>query len=654
MQCLPRRAAKVKQSKRVRGLAQVFSFEAISPVILLILLLILPVSSPAQSDPLSPSYRPTIDVNPADYPSNIWITDTLQKVLQDSGAAGTLHWGTFYGTQNEFVDFQVHVQAPTGGIANLTVTSSDFVQSLPASYTISSSSTNIIVYREAYMNVNGQVSGTASTLYGVTGYYPDILIPTVDPYYHQTTNAWPFTVAAGKNQSAWVDVHIPPTALPGYYLGSITVKSGGTTLATMPVILAVWQWPSAGYMPSTSSLQSHTQTGYADMCTQAFGGYSSCGSYPGAGGSPDSGVTLSIIDQAIILLDHRYSSPNPINSYTTDFTGLETYWGPLLNGTAANTQTLLPGAKITSITYPQESYAYAQNWVTEFQKKGWLSTLFDYSCDEPPNGCAWATINTNATSLHATKPPMPALVTTWLANATTNGVLNSIDWMVVPTVYLDPLGGSLLTSTYNTWLAGNCCGAGSSPVRQIWSYQACGSTGTCSNGYPGPSNYTYPNYVIDGKPAATRVMEWLTFFHAQTGELYYYTTNCWSNSCGYPAQTTDPWVSVYAYGNWGDGVLLYPGTTAKIGTTNPIFLPSVRLKHIRDGMQDYEYLYKLSAAGKGSLVMTQINSWITNSYSFDTTGKGLQAARMVIGNALHQLSYPVPLSPPTNLTLSVQ
>ena len=103
---------------------------------------------------------PAIDTNPADYPSNIWMTDTMTKVRQDAGSPGTTHWGTFYGTQNEFVDFQVHVQAGSGGISNLSVTASDFVNAKTGT-TISASSTRIIVYREAYINVSPIVSAVS-------------------------------------------------------------------------------------------------------------------------------------------------------------------------------------------------------------------------------------------------------------------------------------------------------------------------------------------------------------------------------------------------------------------------------------------------------------------------------------------------------------
>lgn len=636
--------------KRICSTPALSWYLQVSAVFVLGLVLLLAIASKAQAqgDPLSSSNMPAIDTNPADYPSNIWVTDTMQKVRQDAGSPGAVHWGTFYGTQNEFVDFQIHVRAPAGGLPNLVISSSDFVNSKTAT-TISAASTNIIVYREAYINVNTRVTSVASTFYNALGYYPDALIPTVDPYHGQTTNAWPFNVAPNQNQSAWVDVHIPANAPSGYYLGSVAVKSGSAVLATLPIVIGVWQWPKGGYMPSTASLASFTTTSWADMCIQAYGGYSACGAYPGSGGSADQAITLTLVDYATTMLDHRISAANPIYPpYMTDFTGLEKYYGPLLNGSAA---TILPGAKLTTASYAPGSLSYIQNWMTEFTNKGWLpNTLFNYNCDEPPAGCAWSGINTKTATLRASTPPMPSLVTTNLTNATANGVLNGIDIMVPIINDLDPQGGSLQRSAYNTWLAGN-----TGPKRLLWSYQSCSSSGTCSNGTVGGSQATWPNYDIDGTPAANRAMEWMSFRNGVSGELYYNTTGCWQgNSCG--VIPSDPWVGQYNFGGWGDGNLSYPGIPAKVGAgvTIPFWVPSIRIKQIRDGMQDYEYLTALTAAGQGAIVSAQISSWITSSSSFETTGAGLQKARAAMGQALHQLSYTGVLMPPSGLTATVQ
>jgi len=271
-------------------------------------ILFYPTIAICQSDPLSSAYLPSTDTNcsHSQYASNIWMTNWDAKVRQDSGTpASNACYLTIYGTQNEFVDFQVHFHDTGSGTPNLSVTVSSFVQTSPASYAISNATTrntntqsvNVLVYREAYMNVNYNPTSTAPLYYGTTGYFPDALIPAIDPYWGQTTNAWPFNVPAGDNQSAWVDVLLPPHAPSGYYTGSVTVKSGSTVLATMPVVIAVWQWPSAGYMPSTTTLKTEdTGFEYGAMCTEMYNGSTvgndgGCGAnYPDSGGSDDTSI----------------------------------------------------------------------------------------------------------------------------------------------------------------------------------------------------------------------------------------------------------------------------------------------------------------------------------------------------------------------------
>jgi hypothetical protein len=628
-----------------------------------LLCLALPALTRAQ-DPLSAANLPVIDTNPADYPSNIWITDTMQKVRQDSGSPGSVHWGTFYGTQNEFVDFQVHFHDTGLGTANLSVTASNFVQSSPVSFTISAASTNVIVYREAYMNVTTKTS-TAATFYNALGLYPDILIPPVDPYSQQTTNAWPFTVAAGKNQSAWIDVLIPPNAPPGYYLGSVTVKSGNTVLATMPVVLAVWQWP-AGFMPATATLGWSAGSSYDTLCRQQGGTCSS--TYPG-------GAEGEAVDLGALALDNRINNGVGGQNFpdTGSFASFDTQTGPQLSGTAPgwHYNTILSGAKDNWIQlqcagncFPNaNNSAIFANWVSHFTTKGWLPALNFILADEPSGG-AWASLVTNANASRGfSTPNVPMQVSTSLPLATANGALNAIDQMVVNVVCMDPFTAPYNVcgttavgnqrANYNTWLAGKCC-SGTGPTRTLWSYESCSGSGTCSNGTVGGGNYTYPNYNVDGTPAANRAQEWLVYLHQQSGELYYALDYCFWNTCG--SGTTDPWTSIYAFGGNGDGTLVYPGTTAHLGSgvVTPIWIPSVRLKHIRDGMQDYEYLNALNNRGKGSVASSQLSSWITNSYTFETSGAGLQAARQKLGTALHQLTYPTGLLPPPTLSGTIQ
>ena len=70
-----------------------------------------------------------------------------------------------------------------------------------------------------------------------------------------------------------------------------------------------------------------------------------------------------------------------------------------------------------------------------------------------------------------------------------------------------------------------------------------------------------------------------------------------ASQCGYPTHPYDPWQSIYPSGAWGDGTLVYAGSNVAgkdnyVGAISiPIILPSIRLKLMRDGTQDYEYLH---------------------------------------------------------------
>ena len=515
-----------------------------------LLFLALPALALAQSNPLDSAYQPSIDTNcsHSQYANGVWMTNWAQKILQNTGsAASNACYITVYGTQNEFVDFQIHWHDSGSGTTGLKITVGNFVQTSPSSYTISASTSslpfNINVYREAYIHVqnypsNNQLDSAVpggtnqNTFYsgGALGYYPDVLIPAVDPYWGQTTNAWPFTVAAGNNQSAWVDVLIPSAAPSGYYLGSVTVQTGCpgscSTVATMPVVIAVWQWPNGGYMPSSPTLDIELSSWtYDGLCTQMYAPasstLSSCGSYPGARGTSETGVTYEWLDATLLTKDHRFAMSEQQNTYFT--TGSPTQWNgyvsPLLNGTCilhggiGSTCPILPNSKlkVKSID-PLATYTSAvwSNWQSNFDTNGWGTAghlpLFDYLVDEPNGTTAFQTLVANAATRHGfLTPGVPELVTTdiyWdqrsqsAANTfsttvcgSTTCILNSIDIMVVLNNILEPVGGPIESlSAYQSWLAGSTDGI----PRQFWSYNDCTASGTCGNGAPGPAGSGNP------------------------------------------------------------------------------------------------------------------------------------------------------------------
>lgn len=602
------------------------------------------VSTASGTDPLDLKFRPVQDTNAAHYPANIWVTNSLAKVLQNAGAPGTDHWATLFATKNETQAFQVHAQGP---IAALTITMSDLVNAQTGAR-ILAASTDIVVYAERYMNVTIKTA-TGSTFLNTIGQIPDILIPAVDPYYHQPTNAFPIALAAGNNQSAWIDVHIPPTVPSGYYAGTVTVSDGGAKLTSMPITYAVWNWS----MPSTSSLPSYTAMSYGGFCNQVYGSIAGCSAYPGSLGASDFGVTMTQVDAAVQMLDHRYSIGGATNVYlspnTWDFTAFDSIYGPLFDGTPAHVAGILKGAKLTSYSLSLlggTAAAGTKAFQAHFAAKGWVTPLTAL-CDEPPAGCSWANLLASGNLEHTySSPVVPNMVTVEMTRAILNGVTGAVDIMVPAINSLEPQGAPMEDlALYKAWIAEN------SAIRRFWSYQSCSSADTCQNGRTGPVDVgltgTYPNYDVDGKPVANRIMEWMTYLHGQTGELYYYVDVCdaalgVSTLCGVTSGVNphpNPIISNYYSGGWGDGTLMYPGSTAYAGTPIPIWLPSMRLKHIRDGMQDYEYLNALQKLGQGLFVDSQVKSLITNSYTFVTDPVAFESVREALGTKLHQLAH---------------
>src|SRR5262249_53791876 len=108
---------------------------------------------------------------------------------------------------------------------------------------------------------------------------------------------------------------------------------------------------------------------------------------------------------AIAALDDRISlsgiagAPPPVKNGVTDFPKYDAASGPVLDGSAG---TRLPGASLTAV----ELYAHNptasdfKDWAHHFKDKGWFDKLFDYTCDEPPNGCSWDSIKTREKNAH--------------------------------------------------------------------------------------------------------------------------------------------------------------------------------------------------------------------------------------------------------------
>src|SRR5919205_1825522 len=89
----------------------------------------------------------------------------------------------------------------------------------------------------------------------------------------------------------------------------------------------------------------------------------------------------------------------------------------------------------------------------------------------------------------------------------------------------------------------------------------------------------------------------------------------------------DPWVSQSAFGGTGDGTLFYPGTTARIGGQTEIPVESLRLKGLRDGMEDYELLHLAQTLGLGAQALAIAQGVYPKTYQAASSPAAVDTAR---------------------------
>jgi hypothetical protein len=567
-------------------------------------------SAAEKIDPLDDRFLPAIPANEFRCPANVWVTGSLAKI-QPGATPGSAHSADISAARNEFESFQVHVRAEARPI-QLNVTVSDYVN--PQTGRRILADPNVSVFREAYLKVT-----TVSDRNGTPGLTPDPLIPARDPYFHEPRNAFPVTVPPNETRSAWIDVFVPRETPAGYYLATVTVNDGAQVLAKIPARLKVWDFE----LPSTATLKSAFGLGYAGFCDAAYGSHDGCGAYPASRGDAEYGLALMHAAIAAFFLDHRVTISEVVVKPTNPrgmWRQFDAVYGPLLDGRA---RTTLPGARLTAIDYANGltlNVDDLEDWMRHFKRMGWLPRLLLYACDEPPAGCRWSDLLSKANAFHGAAPGLPILVTTDIARATQNGVLDAIDILAPVVDYVHPRNGASHRASYDEWLK--------RPGKELWWYQSCDQHESCDNGDPGPRTSTWPSYMVDASPVRNRVFQWMAWLYGIQGELYY-ATDGWGD---------DPWDHLYFAGGNGDGALFYPGTAARIGGKTPIPVASIRLKLIRDGMEDYEYLFALAKAGEADLAGEIARSFITNAYTFNDDPAALTAARERLGARLHRLA----------------
>ena len=542
-----------------------------------------------------------------------WTTHGLAKVRprDEARPAGPI---ALFAARNEFEPFQLVLRADRRRVEDVDVEMTDLVGAggarIPRAHAT--------VYLVRYLQVR-----KPSSVEGGPGEWPDALIPRVDTYAGERRRAFPVTLEPGRNQPVWIDLYVPRSAPPGEYRGEAVVSVRGEKRFTAPITLRVLSFE----LPSTSSLA----TSYG------FSGISALRQHRGSYTSDEDLFELTRL-YTTALLRHRISTHGGSmappewtaskKKVALRWAGYEREVTPFLEGTVFGEDDPLPGARSTSIdvrtppVLPDEEsqVLYWREWVRHFEERGWLDRLFFYIWDEPGNDEQYAQVLERGRLARRAARQLRVLLTEQL----TPRLAEVVDIWVTLVNCIEP------RSDYEYCEETVPRGAYRTLERsggELWWYQSCASHGC--NVVGGEAFTGWPSLVVDVDPVANRILPWLAFAYGVEGELYYNTVEAYNDDAS-------PWDDLLAHGGNGDGTLFYPGTPERVGGRTHIPIESLRLKLVREGLEDYEYLTLLAARGNAELAKREVARFVDSVYRWKRDPEALLAARRALADLLSE------------------
>jgi len=462
----------------------------------------------------------------------LWIEDSMMQIFPDSRPDSYPDDPnvSISLAKGEYESFQVIILPPSGTtLSNVSVEISDLTK---GSDTIDAE--NIKWYMVGYVWIDDYyVSGKEDYFDdGVDdGWWPDLIIP-----------AESFDVDdSDRAQPIWVTVYAPPETKPGTYTGTLTVTVDGNEPNEVDIIAEVYNFTLAkgpGHCRTTLSLPRSYN-------------------YPNVGYGP----------YADFMLEHRLNVDWHSSTGTPTVENLEHYYDMGQNSYCI--RKVAKGQDLTNVdTFLS---ALEESEIGDILR----DMAFFYGYDEA-GPLDWGDLADCFADLEDDYPDIERLTTasipyyplndwhSWGRTPVGEMESHSIDWICPWTPEYDYADGEDLRDE----------------GYQMWSY-------VCR--VPETTKPKYANFYTHYPVIESRVIWWQMYHQKMDGFLYWDVRN-WAS--GYP--TIDPndgplteweYESEEEGGPYGNGVLLYPGVAGPIA--------SMRLENIRDGIEDYEYLWML-------------------------------------------------------------
>lgn len=402
------------------------------------------------------------------------------------------------------------------------------------------------------------------------GSYPDPLMP-----------AGAFTVGRGSRTPIWITLKIPKQCAPGKYSGTISVVVEGHEPTALPLTLTVWNFALTDqtHLRTLTWLNGGTLRAWYGLDRSPEGNRKTAealGNYEDALLAHRLGPGGSVADDLHADADGHFDFA-PIDARLQRL--IDRGMNAFIMGTAPN----LRREKKTEYT-PQfiaQLTAKLKAYGEHLRQKGWLDMAYVYVYDEAPKS-AWPEVKKIDEAIHSAAPKARILQ-----------CLNEPEGVRELTGYADVF--DVYVAQYHK------AGVAQSQKKgaEVWLALCC---------YPMQD----PNFFIEYPLIDVRVTPWICWKYKAVG-FEYWSATAWGANAHNPAGKWPkvPWIA-NAFGKYnGDGYLLYPGEDLRPYS-------SIRFETLRDGLEDYEYLWTL-------------RKLLQQADEQKLTGPDVEAARALLG-----------------------
>lgn len=513
--------------------------------------------------------------------NRIWAVNDGEKIKRDDlnnpnrleNSAWDGQTISIFGARNEIVGFQVIVEAGASGAKQVDVSLDELVHAdgsklawrPPTEDPTDTRDRQIERFIEHYLEIAqpsppvplGWFYEKEAAPKDMIGWVPDALVPFNAK---SDQGGGPFDIQAQHNQGIWFDIYIPKEMPAGAYKGTVRVAEGSNLLKEIPISLRVYDFtlPDQTHLPVMIFLAkgligprhgAESEKAAEELIERYHRmGHRHRIELTDAYVPPGTAAELHRLGGAAFTAQHGYSGPGEGIGYrivpASFWEVWEDWMGDKAHATADAFMIWLKKVKPDAITFL---------YIADEPRRGQLNRVkkvAELHRDNPGPGRGLPMFVTARPS-----PVLEGLIDIWAT------VANQVD------------------------------------LKQVAEQKAKGRDWWYYNGQRPQSGTN----IIDAPAMDGRVFAWACWKY-DINLWYYWSANHWRHNLGKPTEHHDQnvWSDPVTFARPdgvrvnGDGVLLYPGQDESFpeqdrGIAGPI--ASIRLKNIRRGVQDYEYLW---------------------------------------------------------------